>query len=167
MLLIPFSVCLFVCHLLCAVEPFVTQHKNYLTRQNVLAMNSDHTPVLSNSIKANVAKNSLLCFGSILSVALLKGDKAAAIDLPECSDSVTIFRRTADNHEVTWKQHTASCVRTEIFLAVSTRSLALFYNMLSSRPTWLRLKEVDHNQCQKLFRLSWSVLPIYLRNLPI
>ena len=100
MLLIPFSVCLFVCHLLCTVEPFLTQHKNYLNRQNVLAMNIDHTPVLSNNIKANVAKNGLLCFGSIMSVALLKRDKAVAIDLPECSDSVTIFRRAADNHEV-------------------------------------------------------------------
>ena len=74
-------------------------------------MNIDHSPVLSNNVRADVAKNGLFCLGSMLSVALLKRDKAVAIDLPECSDSVTIFRRAADNHEVIWKQRTACCMR--------------------------------------------------------
>lgn len=48
----------------------------------------------------SIAKNSLLGFGSLLTVALLRKEKAVAIDLPECSDSVTIFRRSNDNREV-------------------------------------------------------------------
>lgn len=105
MLSIPLSIFLFVCHFMSEVEPFLTHHnhKSCFYQQSALTMSTDHTPVLSNNVRANVAKNSLFCLGSMLSVALLKRDKAVAIDLPECSDSVTIFRRAADNHEVSCK----------------------------------------------------------------
>ena len=105
MLSIPLSIFLLVCHFLCEVEPFLTHHNHKCCyyQQNALTMSIDQTPVLSNNVRANVAKKSLFCLGSMLSLALLKRDKAVAIDLPECSDSVTIFRRAADNHEVSYK----------------------------------------------------------------
>lgn len=69
--------------------------------RSYVTMNTDQVPLSqSRSIMPSIAKKSLFGFGSLLSIALLKRERAIAIDLPECSDSVTIFRRSADNREV-------------------------------------------------------------------
>lgn len=51
-----------------------------------------------------MVKNSMIGMGSLLSVAFLKRDRVMADEavLPECSDSVTIFKRAKDNREVTF-----------------------------------------------------------------
>jgi hypothetical protein len=69
--------------------------------RSYVAMNTDQVPQMqTRSSVPSIAKNGLLGFGSLLTVALMRKEKAVAIDLPECSDSVTIFRRPADNREV-------------------------------------------------------------------
>jgi hypothetical protein len=66
-----------------------------------VSMNTDQVPQMQTRISMPfIPKYGLLGFGSLLTVALIRKEKAVAIDLPECSDSVTIFRRPADNREV-------------------------------------------------------------------
>ena len=63
-------------------------------------MNTDQKPISPTSSRHSILKRSVFGMGSLLSVALLKREKALAIELPECSDSVTILRREIDNREV-------------------------------------------------------------------
>ena len=68
--------------------------------QQQIWMNTDQVPVNPTSSRQSLLKRSVFGMGSVLSVALLRREKAVAIDLPECSDSVTIFRRESDKREV-------------------------------------------------------------------
>ena len=65
-----------------------------------VAMNTDQVPVSPTSGRQAALKRGVFGFGSVLSVALLRRERAVALELPECSDSVTIFRREKDNREV-------------------------------------------------------------------
>ena len=69
-------------------------------RRTCILMNSNQVPISPTSGRSVFVKNSVFGISSLLSAALLKREKAVAIDLPECSDSVTIFRRAADKREV-------------------------------------------------------------------
>lgn len=71
-----------------------------LQRRTCTMMNSNQVPISPTNSRSILVKNSMFGIGSMLSAALLKREKAVAIDLPECSDSVTIFRRATDKREV-------------------------------------------------------------------
>ena len=80
---------------------FINKHVSSSLRPRIqIQMNTDQVPVSPTSKRQSTLKNSLFGVGSFLSVALLKREKAVALELPECSDSVTILRRNIDNREV-------------------------------------------------------------------
>ena len=84
-------------------------------RRTCIMMNSNEVPISPTSSRSVFVKNSVFGIGSILSAALLKREKAIAIDLPECSDSVTIFRRDADKREVNGSSMGDTLFRDELF----------------------------------------------------
>ena len=80
---------------------FVNNYDSLSLRSRIqIEMNTDQIPTSPTSKRQSTLKKSLFGMGSLLSVALLKREKALAIELPECSDSVTILRRNMDNREV-------------------------------------------------------------------
>lgn len=62
--------------------------------EKMIQMNNNNMPINLYDDKRIIMKNSIFSITSVLSIALMNRNKVNAIDLPECSDSVTIFRNT-------------------------------------------------------------------------
>jgi hypothetical protein len=68
--------------------------------KSAVMMNTDQRPCSTTNNKNKIVKNSIIGISSAFGFAFLNRQKAIAIDLPECSDSVTIFKRQKDNKEI-------------------------------------------------------------------
>ena len=95
---------------------YLNRCKPKVNCRSYISMNTDQVPQTQRrSFTPSTTKNGLIGFGSLLSVVLLRKEKAVAIDLPECSDSVTIFRRAADKREVHYFRICCSTTHTKRF----------------------------------------------------